>query len=414
MSRHNLLRSFLHGLGAVATVTAWQPALADAVTDWNQTATHATEIAGAPGPVETRVMAIVHAAIFDAVNAIDRKYSVYATEITAAPGASADAAAIAAGHGILERLYPLQKSMLDAALKTSMDRIADGPAKLEGSRVGREVAEKLFASRKDDGSSVQASYEFGSGQGVYQATPPRMIKPVLPQWRGVKPFVLTSAMQFPLAGPPAVGSAAYARDLAEVKRLGSAGSTERTALQTAIAIHWVGSEVATINDVGRAVSADKKLGLADNARLFALLNLSMADALIAGYEAKYTYNHWRPITAIRNAPSTSDPALAADPAWEPLITTPSHPEYPSAHALATGAGVAVLQATYGSDNFSASHPYPAGLLRRWTSFSEIARECEDARVWSGIHFRTADQHGTQLGRQVAEFAMKTWLLPNGH
>lgn len=290
----------------------------------------------------------------------------------------------------------------------------EGPAKTEGLRVGREVAEKMFALRKDDGAVAHATYEFGTGPGVYQATPPMNIKPVLPQWRNVKPFVLTSAKQFPMAGPPAPGSPAFAKDYNEVKRLGGMKSAERTAEQTACAIHWYGSEVVAMNAVARSASAAKKLKLSDNARLFALLNMAMADSLIAGFEAKYAFNHWRPITAIR-AGIPGNPVIAADPSWEPLILTPPHQDYPSGHTLGVGAAVAVLQTIYGSDSFAASHAYPpGGVLRRWSSFSEISKDVEDARVWSGIHFRAADEHGTQLGRQVAEFALKTQLLPRGH
>ena len=284
-------------------------ARADVVTDWNQTAVRATEIAGAPVPVQMRMMAIVHAAIFDAVNAIERKYAVYAVEVAAAPGASPEAAAAAAAHGILERLFPPQKAMIDAALASSLKEIADGPAKTEGLRVGREVAEKLFALRKDDGSAAPASYEFGKGAGVYQATPPMNMKPILPHWGNVKPFVLTSAKQFPMAGPPPLDSAAFAKDFDEVKRLGSKNSTERTSEQTAIAIHWAGSEVPPLNAVARAVSAAKKLNLIDNARFFALFTMAMADSLIAGFENKYRYNFWRPVTAIRSRAGEQSRAL---------------------------------------------------------------------------------------------------------
>jgi hypothetical protein len=191
-------------------------ARADIVTDWNQTAIRATEIAGVPVPVQARVLAIVHAAMFDAVNAIDRKYTVYAVDVRAAPGASAEAAAAAAAHGILERIYPVQKPINDAALTNSLSPIPDGPAKTEGVRIGQEVAVKLFDLRKDDGSSAQQTYSFGAGAGVYQATPPMNANPVLPQWRNVKPFIITSAKQFDFSGPPAATSAAFAKDFDEV------------------------------------------------------------------------------------------------------------------------------------------------------------------------------------------------------
>ena len=387
-------------------------ARADAVTDWNQTAIRATEIARAPVPVQTRVMSIVHAAIFDAVNAIDRKYTAYAVDVRAAPGASSEAAAAAAAHGILERIYPPQKPITDAALASSLSPIPDGPAKAEGIRVGQEVAAKLFDLRKDDGSGAQQSYAFGSGAGVYQATPPMNANPMLPQWRTVKPFVITGVKQFAFAGPPVPNTAAFAKDFDEVKRLGSKASAERTSEQTAIAIHWAGSEVPPLNAVARVAAAAKGLNLVDTARLFALLNMTMADALIAGFEAKYAFNYWRPVTAIRNAGLASNAAISADPAWEPLLVTPPHQEYPSAHCLGAGAAVAVLQQIFEGDKLSTSYVYPPlGVARRWESFSQMAKEVEDARVWGGIHYRTAVEHGTQIGRQVAEFALKTHMVP---
>jgi hypothetical protein len=395
-------------LGGSMILLASFGARADAVTDWNQTAIRATEIAGAPVPVQTRVMSIVHAAIFDAVNAVERKYAAYAIEVRAAQGSSAEAAAAAAAHGILERLYPPQKAITEAALASSMTRIPDGPAKDSGLRLGQEVAEKLFAMRKDDGASAEVPYSFGTGPGVYQPTPPMNANPILPQWRNVKPFTIMSAKQFAFSGPPAATGAAFAKDFDEVKRLGSLASAERTNEQTAIAIHWAGSEVPPFNAVARAAASAKALSLVDNARLFALLNMTMADALIAGFEAKYHFNYWRPVTAIRNAGLANNAAISADPGWEPLLVTPPHPEYPSAHCLGAGAAVAVLQDIFGGDKLAASYIYPPlGVVRRWESFSQIAKEVEDARVWGGIHYRTAAEHGTHMGRQIAEFALKS-------
>ena len=318
-------------------------ARADMVTDWNQTAIRAIEIAGAPVPVQTRAMAMVHAAIFDAVNAIDEKYIAYAIVVRAVPGASAEAAAAAAAHGILDRMYPLQKPITDAALAKSLARIPDGQSKAEGLRLGQEVAAKIFDLRKDDGSGAQQTYVFGSGAGVYQATPPMNANPILPQWGHVKPFMLSSAKQFTFAGPAPPNSAAFAKDFNEIKRIGSKDSLERTTEQTAIAIHWTGSEVVPFNTVARVAAAAKGLGIVESARLFALLNMSMADALIGGFEAKYTFNYWRPVTAIRNAGLAGNAAISADASWEPLLVTPPHPEYPCAHCLAAGAAVAVLQ-----------------------------------------------------------------------
>jgi hypothetical protein len=397
--------------GAIVLATAIGTR-ADVVTDWNQTAIRATEIAGAPVPVQTRAIAIVHAAVFDAVNAIERRYSVYAIDASAPTGASAEAAAAAAAHGILERLYPQQKAITDAALVASLARIPEGPARANGLQLGQDVAAQTFALRKDDGSAAKQPYEFGTGAGVYQATPPMNISPVLPHWRNLKPFAIISAKQFAFAGPPAPNNAAFAKDFNEVKRLGSRTSSERTAEQTAIAIHWAGSEVPPLNAVARAAAAAKGLSLVDTARLFALLNMAMADSLIAGFEAKYAFNYWRPVTAIRNAGIAKNGAIAADPAWDPLLVTPPHPEYPSAHCLGAGAAVAILQHVFEGDGLATSYIYPPlGVLLRWESFSQIAKEVEDARVWGGIHYRTAVEHGTQIGRQVGKFAIETQMRP---
>lgn len=387
-------------------------AQADVVTDWNQTALRATEIARMPPPVQARVMAMVHAAIYDAVNAIDKRHVVYAVTISAPPGASMDAAAVAAAHGILVRLFPLQQAITDAALATSLAHVPEGQARTDGLQVGRDVAAKLFELRQTDGSDAKVEYAFGAGAGVYQRTPPMNAQPVLPQWRHMKPFMLESATQFELPGPPAPSSAAFAKDLNEVKSLGARNSSIRTSEQTAIAIFWAGSEIPPLNAVGRAAAAARHTSLPDNARLFAYLNMAMADAFIAGFDAKYRFNFWRPITAIRNAATADNPAISADPGWEPLLVTPPHPEYPSAHTFASGAAVQVFQEFFGSDAVSATYVYPPlGVLLRWESFSQIAKEMEDARVWAGIHFRTADEHGTLLGQKVAEYALTNYLQP---
>ena len=399
-------------LGAFLLFSTAYAAHADVVTDWNQTAIRATEIASSPPPLQSRVMAMVHAAIFDAVNGIEHKYSPYAVDVSAASGASADAAAAAAAHGVLERLYPPQKAITDAALAASLTRIPEGSARTDGLRLGQEIAAQVFALRKDDGSAAQQPYTFSTGGGVYQATPPMNANPVLPHWGNVKPFMMANPKQFAFAGPPDPSSPAFAKDFNEVKRLGSRNSTERTTEETAIAIHWAGSEVPPLNAVARSVAAAKGLTPVENARLFALLNMAMADSLIAGFEAKYAFNSWRPVTAIRNAGLAKNGEIDADPAWDPLLVTPPHPEYPSAHCLGAGAAVAVLQHVFGGDRLATSYVYPPlGVLLRWDSFSQIEKEIENARVWGGIHFRTAVEHGSQIGRQIAEFAIKTQMRP---
>ena len=400
------------GLAAAVLVLNAATARADTVTDWNVIAIRATETAGAPVPVQTRAMSLVHAAVFDAVNAIEPRYAAYAVEVRPGAPASADAAAAAAAHGILERLYPLQKPIHDAALATSLAKMPDGAERAHGVRLGQEVAERYFALRKEDGATGQAPYQFSTGAGIYQATLPMNANPVLAHWRGVKPFIIPSARHFAWQGPPAPGSEAFARDFNEVKRIGGRTSALRTPEQTAVAIHWAGSEVPPFNAIARAAAAGKGLSLVDTARLLALVNMAMADSLIAGFEAKYTVNSWRPVTAIRNAGLAANAAVAADPAWEPLLVTPPHPEYLSAHCLGAGAAVAVLQHVFEGDRLATSFVYPPlGVLLKWQSFSQVAKEVEDARVWGGIHVRTAVEHGTQVGRQVGEYAVRNAMRP---
>lgn len=396
---------------AIALATSSSAAWADVITDWNQTALKATEVVGMGPPVQARVMAIVHAAIYDAVNALDRRHAAYAVTVTVSSGASVDSAAATAAHGALVRLFPLQQAMIDAALTVSLGQIPESQAKTDGMQMGREVAEKLFALRQSDGWDGKASYAFGSGPGVYQATPPMNAPPVLPHWRTVKPFLLKSAAQFAFAGPPNPTSGAFAKDFNEVKMLGAKASSQRTNEQTAIAIHWAGSEIPPMNAVARAASTARSLNVADNARLFAYLNMAMADALIAVFEAKYTFNTWRPVTAIRNAAIAGNAGIQTDEAWEPMMVTPPHPEYPSAHCIAVGAAEVVLQQFFGA-KVSASYVYPPlGVLRRWESLAQISKEVEDARVWAGIHFRTAVEHATQVGRKIGEYALKEHMQP---
>ena len=389
------------------------PATADVVTDWNEIAIRATETAGLPPPPQTRIMAMVHAAIYDALNNIERRHATYAIDLPAPAGASAEAAVAAAAHGILTALLPQQRASLDGALNASLSKITETPSRADGITFGKEVAARLFELRKADGVSAKVGYTVREGATAYQLTPPMYAQPVLPLWGGMKPFLLRSATQFEVPGPPAPGSKEFARDFNEVKSIGGRGSTTRTNEQTATAIFWAGSEIPPLNVIARSMAAARKNTLMDNARLFAYLNMAMADSLIAGFEVKYRFNHWRPVTAIRNVNSAQDALLIADPKWEPLLVTPPHPEYPSAHCLATGAAEVVLRQFFGTEaiNLSLVLPLSLGVERRYTSLSQLVKEMEDARVWGGIHFRAADEHGTHLGRQIGEFGLRQFLRP---
>ncbi len=384
----------------------------DVVIDWNQTTISVTQAAKASSPAQYRTLAIAHAAIFDAVNAINHKYTSYAVDIKAPVGASVEAAAAAAGHTVLTHLYPSGQQDIDKALATSLGKIPEGQSKIDGINIGREVAEKLVALRAKDGADTKVDYKPKTGTGFWQPTPPYFDPALVPQWGSITPFTFKSIDQFQVPAPPAITSAEYIKDLKEVKNIGGKNSTIRTSDQTAAAIFWTLSTPVIWNQAAKAAAIANGSSLVDNARLFAVLNLAGADAYIAGYGVKYKYNRWRPVTAIRNADAIGN-GLSADPNWEPLIVTPPHPDYISGHCVSSDAAKRVLQKYFGNDHVKLTFTSPAniGVTRSYTSFSQLSKEVGDARVWGGIHTRTADVQGGLLGDRIGEYAFDNFLQP---
>jgi PAP2 superfamily len=386
---------------------------ADMVTDWNVTAVNATAVP--PNSIlQSRVLAIVHGAIYDAVRAVDQKGAPYAVDLKAPAGTSVDAAVAAAAHAALVRLAPTQRPMLDAALTAALAKIPDSQGKSDGISLGAQIGEKFVALRASDNADARATFTPKSGAGHYQLTPPGAPMPaILVHWGGVTPFVLRSRDGLEFKGPPAVTSAEFARDFDEIKSVGARNSTSRTTDQTAAAIFWTIQTGVPWYAAARAASATKKLSVAENARLFALLTMATADSQIVGFGEKYQRPHWRPITAIRAAADPNIPTLKGDANWEPLLVTPPQPDYPSAHAIFSGAAEAVLRAFFGSDqvNVTVTYPGPFGVTRRYRTFSEMTQEVVDARVWGGIHFRTADTHGADVGRKIGEIVMREFPKP---
>jgi hypothetical protein len=374
------------------------PAPADVVTDWNVIALNATAVP--PNSIlQSRALAIVHGAVYDAVRAVDQNSAAYAVDLKAPAGTSVEAAVVAAAHGALARLAPTQRPMLDAALNASLSKIVDGQGKADGIAIGEQVAEKIVALRGDDGADAKVAFTPKPGAGLYQLTPPHSMPAILPQWGAVTPFVLRSRTGLEFKGPPAVATAEFARDLDEVKSVGARNSTTRTADQTAAAIFWTVQTAVPWHAAARAASAAKNLSITENAKLFAVLSMATADSQIIGFEEKYKRPHWRPISAIR---------AAGDPNWEPLLVTPPQPDYPSAHAIFSGAAEAVLRAFFGSDEVkvNVTYPGPFGMTRSYAKFSELTEEVDNARVWGGIHFRSADRDGSEVGRKIGEIVMR--------
>ena len=387
------------GFQGAAIVVAWNHELLDIVqTPGAQPATiH-----------QTRSYALLHAAIYDAVVSITRNSRPYLFAVDAPDGARPDAAAAAAGNATLVALYPAMKPTLAQLLNDQLALIPDGRAKSQGVEVGNKVASLLLAARADDGSgAVPSPFVAGSLPGDYRPTPPNFAPPVFSAWGRVMPFVLQSGAQFRPAPPPALTSASYAGALNEVKSLGQDSSTTRTPDETLIGRFWAPPIWNTWNSIAEGAAQAHHSNLEQTAALFAALNLTFADSAIAMYDAKYHYQLWRPITAIRLADTDGNPATIGDPAWTPLAVTAPDPSYPGAHSTISAAGADVLAAFYGNrDEIRVSSPAMPGVVRTFASYSDVATEAGLSRIFAGQHTRIDHVAGLQLGRDVAQFVLR--------
>jgi hypothetical protein len=386
------------------------------VIDWNQVLLSLVNTPGAqPANIQpTRNFAVLHAAIYDAVNSVDRMHEPYLISVRAPRGASETAAADAAAHTALVGLYPAQQSSLDTDYTAELAKVADGPAKDKGIRLGQQVATDLLAIRANDGSSaIPPPFVAGTNPGDYRPTPPNLPTPVFTTWGQVTPFVLDSGNQFRPAPPPALTSDAYATAINEVESLGSATSTTRTPDQTQIGQFWSPPIQNFWNQIAQSVALSHHSDLPTTARLFAALNLSFGDSVIAFYDAKYTYKLWRPVTAIRLANTDGNPNTVADPNWLPLAgNTAADPSYPGAHSTISAAGADVLASFYGArQHFSLSSPALPGVTRSFSSFSAAAEEAGLSRIYAGQHTQIDHVAGLALGHDVAGFVLHNSLLP---
>ncbi len=389
---------------------------ADAVTDWNQTAlnvTHVTAAFAGGAWFQVRTLAHMHAAIFDLVNAVERKYAPFGVDMKAPAGTSIDAAVASAAHSVLSVEAPMQRAALDRALATALGKVAESQGKSDGVALGKQVAEKLLATWATDGVGDPAVFQVPpAGPGVWQQTP-QWGAPIYYSWRQVKPMAIKDVRSYDIGGPPALNSERFARDYNEVKTLGGRFSTTRTSEQLAVAAYWTVQTIIPWNKAAQAASRARNLGVAENARLFALLNIAGHDTQVVGSEQKYRYNFWRPYNAIRHPDGPGNPALAGDPNWEPVHNTPGFPDYPSGHCITSGGALGVLLALFPDDkvNVSDTHMPLVGIVRSWTSFTQMAKEVEDARVWAGIHFRAADEDGTKMGRKIGVDTVAALMRP---
>ena len=376
---------------------------------WNKELLHIVLTPGAqPATVHpTRSYAILHAAIYDAVVSITRDAPAYLFSVPAPSTARADAAAAQAGHDSLVALYPKWKAALDQQLTSELATIPGGAGKQQGIQVGQAVAARLLALRANDGSAATPpSYVPGNQPGNYLLTPPKFVAPVFTNWSNVTPFVLDNAAQFRPGPPPAVTSQAYVQALNEVKSLGQNTSTTRTPQQTVIGKFWAGPIWNTWNEIAENAALAHHTNLETTARLFSVLNLSFADSVIAFYDAKYHYQLWRPVTAIREANTIGNPAIAGDPTWTPLVVTALDPDYPAAHAVISADAASVLAAFFGNrDQIRATSDVLPGVVTNYTSYSDVATEAGLSRIYAGNHTRIAVDVGYTLGNSVAQFVI---------
>jgi hypothetical protein len=397
---------------------------ADTVLEWNVLAVEATRVAKLSPNAQTRALAMVHGAVYDAVNGIEGDYKPYLVNRHAPSWASEQAAAAVAAHDVLANLMPAQQATLDTALALSLDAVPDGKAEDAGVAYGKLVAERMIAQRADDGSTDVVTYVPGTEPDDWQSTPPNFPTAALPQWATVDPFGINSPDQFRADPPPSLGSPEFTAAFNQMKAIGVASGSTRTAEQTDIAKYWAGPG-GTVqppghwNGIARTVAGDQGNSLAENARMFALLNIGMADALITAWDTKYAYSFVRPVTAIRNADTDGNPDTAADPAWLPLLTTPGHPSYMAAHSALSATAATVLAEFYGNDNiaFSSTAEFTAGgttLTRHFDSFSQAAQEAGASRIYGGIHWSFDNQAGLQAGHSVGEFISDNLLQPRGN
>jgi hypothetical protein len=351
-------------------------------------------------------MAIVQLAVFDAVDAVQERRGQDSTSFFGPDRASAAAAVAAAARTSLLALLPSQQQAIDAMYQSSIAQLGSSRTVLRGIRIGDRAADEVLAARADDGSaSLAPPFVPGSGPGAYQATPPKLSAPVFGQWPNVTPFVLRSGDQFRPPPPPDLSSARYVDDFNEVKAFGRIDSTSRSSNQTEIGKFWGAAPVWIVwNQVAESAAAGFRDTLAQNARLFALLDAGLADSVIALYDGKYAYNRWRPVTAI-TAADTGNPAAASDPTWMPLAATAPDPSYPGAHATVSETAAVTLAEFFGTDNFafSLTNPTLPGLVRSFASFSQAADEASASRIFAGQHFRYDEDAGLALGRQVGDF-----------
>ena len=396
-------------LVAVAVLAAAPPAFADAITVWNENAVTIATPRMSP-PAAQRAVAMVQVAMFDAVNSIERRYRPYLAQFPAAPTASKEAAAAAAAGAVLAGLFPNAEKQTHDLMASYLAALPEGEAKAEGVRLGEAVAAKVLEARRNDGTGAPDSYRPKTKPGVYVPT----AITVGSTWPNVTPFALKSPAQFRPQPPIRLTGKEWAVDYNEIKDLGRKDSAKRSARQTEDARFWLITGPQSTDPLVRQLVTATKLGLLDSARFMALASVALADAYIAVMEAKYHYEFWRPITAIRNGDIDGNPLTESDPTWQPIDTTPMHPEYPCAHCIGSSALATVVETLLGTADIPEivmTSPSAPGVTHRWTNIRAYTDEVSQARIWAGFHYRFSTRVGQQVGRKIGQYVVANVMQP---
>jgi hypothetical protein len=393
---------------AIALTAAFAGAAhADVIMDWNAKADAIAAEKQVLPAQQSRAMSMLHIAMFEAVNAIERRSAPYKLTLSADRSTSKEAAAAAAAYDVLLAIYPDQKAALDTARTASLSGIPETEGKSNGIALGKKAAEGVIAFRASDGIDAQERYRPSTKPGVYVPT----IVPLFSTIGATTPWVMTSGSQFRPGPPPALDSERWTRDVNEIREIGARNSTVRTAEQTTIGRFWFLVGPRSYNPIVRQAAMAKKMDVVDCARLFALTSIAGFDAIVAVFDAKYQYNFWRPVTAIRNADITQNPATSREESWLPLGDTPMHPEYPCAHCITSAAVSTVLRNIVGDEfgEFSLTSPTAPGVTRKWTRLQDYSDEVANARIYAGFHYRFSTEVGKDMGTKIGELTVLTQL-----
>ena len=399
----------IHWLLVAAALIVPAAASANTVTDWDEMAVGWVQPRMAP-PFGYRVMAMMHIAMFEAVNSVEHRYAPYRAALPAAPEVSKEAAAASAAGEVLAKLVPEAAGEIGKSLDAYLASIPEGTSKSEGIRLGADSAAAILALRADDGSSAADAYRPKTRPGQYVPT----AITVGSMFPNVTPFAMTKPSQFRPKPPVALKSAEWARDYNEIKALGAKASAQRTAKQTEDARFWVLTGPLSTHPLIRQIAIAKSLSLIDSARLMTLASIAEADAMVAVMDAKYKYEFWRPITAIRNGDISGNPSTERDATWQPIDSTPLHPEYPCAHCIVSSSVASALKAVLGSSaipEVSMTSPMAPGVVHRWTDLDAYAAEVAEARIFAGFHYRFSTVVGREMGRKLGAYVVRTVLLP---